>query len=96
MPKYRLQPTGEFDKKVKKLLKFDSSISEKLKITLKRLSTDPFYPGLKTHKAEIRNYGYAYSSRVTGDIRIAWIFADANTIIVLLTIGGHGGGGVYN
>jgi mRNA-degrading endonuclease YafQ of YafQ-DinJ toxin-antitoxin module len=59
---------------------------------LQELSIDPFNVKLRTHKVESRLYGYVYSSRVSGDLRILWIFEDENDLIVLLlSVGGHSG-----
>ncbi len=62
------------------------------------LTLDPFYPGLKTHKVNSRLFGNAFSSRVTGDIRIIWKFDDNKTLtLLLMDLGGHSGRGkVYN
>lgn len=86
---YQLRATAEFEKRLRKLLKLDQALAQRVGKTLKQLALDPFYPGLKTHKAFAVNHGEAYTSRVTGDIRIIWEFDKQGAAIVLLTIGGH-------
>ena len=83
-----------FKKKVKKILKANIQISSALKKVLEILEKDPFSPSLKTHKVISKNYREAYSTRLTGDLRIIWQFGDKNDevrILNLLDVGGHSG-----
>jgi mRNA-degrading endonuclease YafQ of YafQ-DinJ toxin-antitoxin module len=83
-----------FKKKVKKILKANIQISSALKKVLEILEKNPFSPSLKTHKVISKNYGEAYSTRLTGDLRIIWQFGDKNEeikILNLLDVGGHSG-----
>ena len=87
MPRFDLQPTEQFRKKYKKLVSQSPLLTNKIKKTLIYLTTDPYYPSLKTHKI-----GEFRSSTVTGDIRIIWQFSDTTIeVIDLLDIGGHSG-----
>ena len=81
----------DFSKRFKKsVAKFsrDEKIIKKLDKFFVQIATDPFYPALKTHKVESRNYGKIFASRFTNDLRILWNFADAETILIF-DIGTH-------
>ena len=45
---------------------------------------DPFYPSLKSHKVNTRNFGQKWSSWITGDLRIIWDFDEVTKQIILL------------
>lgn len=64
---------------------------------IKKLAENPNNPSLKSHKVDTPKFGKAYSSRVTGDLRIIWEYSKGGfQILDLLDIGGHSGkGGVY-
>lgn len=68
----------------------ESYYRQKLVAILKQLSENPFFPTLKTHKVQVKGHGNHYSASVTTDISIIWDFVD-DTIILLITIGGHSG-----
>lgn len=90
MPK--LRTTKRFEKKIKKLLKKNPVLKKRITIVFKCLRTTPFNNSIKTHKVNSRIYGIAYSSSVTGDLRIIWNFDQNDKIIILLLdIGGHSG-----
>jgi len=56
------------------------------------LADNPFSSPLKTHKANTRLHGVRFSSSISKNLWIIWDFGeDENTIILLLTIGGHSG-----
>lgn len=89
MNRYTLSFSTKFERDLKSYRK-DKLALEKIKNTLKILASDPFYPGLKTHSVNIQSVGDVYSSRVTGDIRIIWIFKDKKGFtIITLRVGGH-------
>lgn len=90
---YSLNRTPRFNRIYKKLSKSNLRNREAVRRTLKKLANDPFQQSLHTHKVIARNYGESYASRITGDLRIIWIFEDDNHSIILLTIGGHSGKG---
>ena len=89
--KYRLEFTQAFTKDLKKLVQKDPNLKPRVEKVLNQLTIDPFYPGLKTHKAQTKGNGECQSSRVTGDLRIAWNFVNDNEVILLIAIGGHSG-----
>lgn len=85
---YQILYSPDFLKRLGKLLKKDKSLEAKVQAALEKLASDPFHPGLKTHKADTKLYGYKHSSRVTGDIRIIWDF-DGERIVLLYSVSGH-------
>ena len=90
MEKHLLRRTTHFAKSYKKVIRNNKKLLSIIDEVLRRLSTDPFGTSLRTHKVKSVLFGEVYSSRVTGDIRIIWIF-DQNKkfILILLEIGGH-------
>ncbi len=74
------------------IVKGNKTLEKKARKALHLLEQDPFYPSLKTHKANTKNYGEKWSSWITGDIRIIWDYdAENKLVILLLDIGGHSG-----
>ena len=91
MSKYEYQFTKIFERKSSRIFKKDDSLRKKFYKTLYKILREPFYKSLRTHKINSPKWGYVYSSRVTGDIRILWDFVDDNFIILVIDIGGHSG-----
>jgi mRNA-degrading endonuclease YafQ of YafQ-DinJ toxin-antitoxin module len=90
---YKLIFTGYFKKKLAKLIKHNPKVDQKIETTLQLLSVNPLEQKLCSHKV-----GEYWSSRVTGDIRIIWIYGEDREVRVLelFDIGGHSGNrGVY-
>lgn len=91
----KISATSKFERKLKKLLKkspkeLEDAIVEVLAI----LSENPYSPSLNTHRVVMSGYKFVNSSRVTGDIRIIWVFSEQEVkVIYVLDIGGHSGGG---
>ena len=97
MKRYSFITSKDFDKNFIKLSKRDKLISKKIIETINILLEEPFYKGIKTNKVNSKNYGIAYSSRVTGDLRIIWDFSKDGKSLLALTLGGHSGNKrVYN
>lgn len=89
---YELQASKLFIKEYKKLVKKDVKFRLRMFYVLQKLRSNPKDPSLKSHKVTSKNYESAWSSSVTGDIRIIWDYdKDENLIILLLDIGGHSG-----
>lgn len=88
---YRLIPSAKFERKARKLLKNNPRLKRGFDKTIKQLTADPFYPGLKSHRVDIAG-DKPFSSSVTGDLRIVWEFSQNQVnVIDLLDIGGHSG-----
>lgn len=94
---YQLKPKKYFAKKFNKLIAKNKTLENRLELVFDKMTFDPFDLSLRTHKVRSKLGIEAYSSRVTGGLRIIWDFNGTNiTILDLLDIDGHGGGnGVY-
>lgn len=92
MSKYTLSFTKSFRKKVKSISKTDKKLSIKIDKVLQLLELDPKNYILHSHQVNSKNFGRAWSSSVTGDIRIIWNYDQNNVLtILLLNIGSHSG-----
>ena len=84
--------TENFNKTYIQIIKGSKEVEKKVRKALHFLEQDPFYPSLKTHQANTKNYREKWSSWVTGDIRIIWDYDTENRlVIILLDIGKHSG-----
>lgn len=84
--------TKNFEETYISIIKENKAIEKKIRKALHFLEQDPFYPSLKTHKANTKQYEDKWSSWVTGDIRIIWEYDNKNRLtIIVLDIGGHSG-----
>jgi len=89
---YNLVPTKYFSKKFQKLIKNNQKILDKILNTYSLLLFNPFDSRLGTHKVDAKISKDCYSTIVTGDLRIIWIFDGYEIkVIDLLDIGGHSG-----
>ena len=85
-----------FKRKVKKLTRRDPKLATQFKTTLDLLAADPTDVRLRSHKVTHRGRA-AFSSSVTGDLRIIWDYSnDEVNMLDIIDTGGHEGGkGVY-
>ena len=90
---YELALTKVFDKDYRSFVKGNKNIESKILKALDLLTKNPFYPSLKSHKVNTRNYGVKWSSRVTGDLRLIWDYTKEIEIptIIILAISQHSG-----
>lgn len=88
---YKIKFTKPFIKQTERILKNNKELQIRIKKALISLSENPKYPSLKTHKITIPEHGKCMSSRVTGDLRIAWRFGKEKLTIIALDFGGHEG-----
>jgi mRNA-degrading endonuclease YafQ of YafQ-DinJ toxin-antitoxin module len=80
---YRLEPTKQFNKELKKLTGVEQrAVANKLKI----LADNPFHPSLRTKKVQKLND--VFESSVNMDIRILWKHK-GDRIILLIETGHH-------
>lgn len=86
---YTIHGTSHFSTQLKKCKK--SLPRQKIEQVFFILSASPFNVILRTHKVQSRRNGIAYSSSVTGNIRIIWNIDKTNSTIILLDIGTHSG-----
>ncbi len=77
--------TLTYDRAYKKLIKGDQEKEKRTKKAVKLMRSDPFYPSLKSHKVNTRNFGEKWSSRITDDLRIIWDFDKTKKQIILFT-----------
>ena len=89
---FRLAPSSHFTKKYRKLIRRDAKLESKIDGALDRLAVNPLTPKLKSHVIA-RDGNKAFSSSVTGDLRIIWRYRPDKTVQVidLIDIGGHSG-----
>lgn len=73
----------------------DKEIKKTINQVFKIIAIDPFHTSLKTHAVNIPNLGKAWSSRVTGDLRLIWQF-DENDKLIILTLRLQGHDTVYS
>ena len=89
---YTLLSTKTLDESYKKIIKIDEQKVKKTQKAFNLLQQDPFYPSLKSHKANTRSFGERWSSWITGNLRIIWDFdEDQQLVILLLAITEHSG-----
>jgi addiction module RelE/StbE family toxin len=89
---YKILLSKSFLEDYKGLSQKNIVLKNKILRAIELLSKDPFYPSLKSHKVYARNIGSAWSSRVSGDIRIIWEYNERNQLwIDALAIGSHTG-----
>ena len=84
---YQQTAAKEFLKKAKKFVKKNPQNQKRLRKTLDLLLKNPYSISLKTHKVNHRLCGSAFSSWVTGDVRIIWDFVDNKQKILLIDLG---------
>ena len=91
-----------FARKLKKILKKDRHLTTIIQTALYLLAENPLDSRLRSHKVISRNGDKAFSSYVTGDLRIIWRYGGIEEyhtedsiehlqILELIDIGGHEG-----
>ena len=89
---YKLVFYPKFLRKSAKLTKRNHALETDVLQTLQQLSDNPFEPSLHTHKVTDIDGNLAFSSKITGDLRVIWDFGENEIrVIELLDIGGHSG-----
>lgn len=83
---YELHFVSTFAPSYKVLIKGNQELEKRVEKALRLLKNDPFYPSLKSHKVNTRNFGQKWSSWITGDLRIIWDFDEAEKQIMLLFV----------
>ena len=83
---------NKFLKKEKKLTKNNHILKKAVDETIGLLEINPKNPALKSHKIKDINGDFAFSSTITGDIRLIWNYQEGRAhILDILDIGGHEG-----
>jgi mRNA-degrading endonuclease YafQ of YafQ-DinJ toxin-antitoxin module len=90
---YELAYTLTYLKIYKKYIQKDQKLLKALNKTLELMTQNPFYSSLNTHKVDTKRNKDIYSSRITGDWRIGWVFDEKakKAIIICLEVGTHSG-----
>lgn len=89
---FTLKFSSLFLRKEKKLIKNNNRLRLLVDIVIDKLAMDPENPSLKSHKIIRKNGNKAFSSSVTGDIRIIWMYQNGKaTVLDILDIGSHSG-----
>ena len=95
---FKLQATKKFLRKYIKLIKRNQELEERFDTVFDILVENPTDKRLGSHKVIAIDGAKAFSSRVTGDLRIIWRYVETEDgekelqIISLIDVGGHEGG----
>jgi mRNA-degrading endonuclease YafQ of YafQ-DinJ toxin-antitoxin module len=85
---YHLESTSRVDRKIEKLEKKNIALLLKLEDAVNKLVKNPYHNSLKSHKANTKIAGEAWSSWIDGEHRIIWDFEGEDKII-LFDFGTH-------
>lgn len=89
---YDLDFTPEFLADYKKLIKKNHLLIKKFAKSLKLLADNPQHNSLKSHKVDTLENQDVWSSWITGDVRVIWLYdKDRKLVIILLEAGTHSG-----
>jgi|688.fasta_scaffold139235_2 mRNA-degrading endonuclease YafQ of YafQ-DinJ toxin-antitoxin module len=89
---YAVQFDVNFTKSYKKVIKGNAVLEKKFIKSIKLLAQNPKHPSLNSHKVDIIDQSEVWSSWVTGDVRLIWIYdQDKKSIIICLKVGTHSG-----
>jgi len=89
---YRLMFSRVYKTKYEKITRKNLKLKRQIVKVHELLSLDPRNSSLKSHKVNTVNFGPAWSSSVSGDIRIIWSYDQQNNLVILiLTLGSHSG-----
>jgi len=89
---FSLRPLPRFERKYRKLVRRDKKLETRFQQLLEQLSTNPRSPSLKSHKVTAWDGRPAFSSEVTGDLRVTWRYSVTEVeVIDLVDTGGHSG-----
>ena len=77
---FNLKP--RFTRKYAKLVKPDRGLEERIAIALDRLAENPRFPELKSHKVTAWDRKLAFSSEVTGDLRVIWRYHQTEVEVI--------------
>lgn len=87
---FNLKP--RFTRRYARLVRKNRQLEPQIDEVLDRLAADPRDPKLSSHKVTAWDRESAFSSTVTGDLRIIWRYAETGAeVIDLIDLGGHSG-----
>ena len=95
---FKLKFLVGFAKSYKKIIKGNSILEKQFLKTLKLLKIDPQYPSLQSHKVDVVGQSDVWVSRMSGDVRIAWLYDEEEQLVInCIKLGTHGGANqIYN
>lgn len=90
---FELKYTLTYLKVYKKYVLKDQKLQKALEKTLDTIKINPFHTALKTHRVDTRRNFDVWSSSVTGDWRVVWVFDNEvkSAAIICLELGTHSG-----
>lgn len=90
---FTLEYSLDYLKNYKKYIQKNTKLLKALNKTLETLAQNPFHNSLHSHKVDTRKNKDIWSSSITGDWRIAWVFDEnvKKAIIICLEVGTHSG-----
>lgn len=89
---YAVQFDVNFAKSYKKVIKGDEILEKRFIKCIKLLAQNPKHPSLNSHKVDTIDKSDVWSSWVTGDVRLIWIYNQTQkSIIICLKVGTHSG-----
>lgn len=89
---FALRPLPRFTRKYKKLVQRNQQLEMHFRRVFEQLAENPRSPALRSHKVTARDGRIAFSSEVTGDLRITWRYSQTEVeVIDLVDTGGHSG-----
>jgi mRNA-degrading endonuclease YafQ of YafQ-DinJ toxin-antitoxin module len=90
---FQFNLTPLFTRKYSKFVKRNPALEKRIDTVLDLLAQNPRDSKLGSHKVNARDGREAFSSEVTGDIRLVWRYnAREDNRLDLIDIGGHSGG----
>lgn len=88
---YSLKAANTYITSRDKVVGVDEILKKRLRVTLEKLTTNPTHPSLNSHKVNT-DYGFLWSSWITGDVRVIWDYdKEQRLVIILIGVGKHSG-----
>ena len=89
---FTLLPLPRFTRKYKKLVRRDAQLEARFRQVFEKLAANPRDPAIGSHKVTAWDGKPAFSTEVTGDLRITWRYSTTEVeVIDLVDTGGHSG-----
>jgi mRNA-degrading endonuclease YafQ of YafQ-DinJ toxin-antitoxin module len=90
---FEIKYTLTYLKIYKKYIQNNQKLVTSINKTLQTLSQNPFDKSLKSHKVDTRRNKDVWSSSISGDWRLIWVFDEESKVatIICLELGTHSG-----
>ena len=90
--RFKIEFSEQFWISYKKLTKGDANLGKRIHKAVELLAQNPKHPSLNSHAVTDRNGNAVWSSWVTGDVRIIWIYDEqTKSLVVIINTGKHSG-----